>query len=502
VRPLSGLAWGLETIVKSLLAVVRIFGGILLVFSVAMLAPLLVAWAGPDGALQAYAWAVAATVGCGLLLWFLTPRKDAELMPRDGLLLVSLVWTVIPLFACLPLLFYFQQAGRPISVTDAYFETVSGLTTGATVLTGLDALPPSINFWRCFLQWMGGMGILVLTVAILPMLGVGGSQLFRAEATGPMKDTKLTPRIAATAKGLWSVYALISLLCFLAYGLSGMGWMDALMHTFTTMSLGGMSSHDASFGHFKSPVLEWVCVLFMLVASCNFALYFVALKGRSPWHMPRETEFRATLITMVGASVLVALFLLWKDAYGDWGRAFRDSFFNVVSIASTTGYATTDYGKWPMFAPILMLLLSGVATSAGSTGAGIEMVRAVILVKQARGELQRVLHPRVVNPVILNRNPISVAIIHSVLAFMLLYGATVVVLTLLLMASDMDFVTALSGIIACINNMDPGLNEIGPAGNFAGLSDVQTGICTLAMILGRLEIVSLLLLLTPSFWRR
>jgi trk system potassium uptake protein TrkH len=204
----------------------------------------------------------------------------------------------------------------------------------------------------------------------------------------------------------------------------------------------------------------------------------------------------------VGASVLVALFLLWKDAYGDWGRAFRDSFFNVVSIASTTGYATTDYGKWPMFAPILMLLLSGVATSAGSTGAGIKMVRAVILVKQARGELQRVLHPRVVNPVILNRNPISVAIIHSVLAFMLLYGATVVVLTLLLMASDMDFVTALSGIIACINNMDPGLNEIGPAGNFAGLSDVQTGICTLAMILGRLEIVSLLLLLTPSFWRR
>lgn len=487
----------------SLLAAVRILGGILLVFSVAMLAPSLVAWAGGDGALHAYAWGVAATVGCGLLLWFVPPRKHAELMPRDGLLLVSLVWTVIPLFACLPLMFYFQQAGKPISLTDAYFETVSGLTTtGATVLTGLDGLPASINFWRCFLQWMGGMGILVLTVAILPMLGVGGSQLFKAEATGPMKDTKLTPRIAATAKGLWSVYALISLLCFLAYGLAGMGWMDALMHTFTTMSLGGMSSHDASFGHFKSPVLEWICVVFMLVASCNFALYFVALKSRSPWHMLRETEFRATLMTMVGASVLVALFLLWKGTYGDWERAFRDSFFNVVSIASTTGYATTDYGKWPMFAPILMLLLSGVATSAGSTGAGIKMVRAVILVKQARGELQRILHPRIVNPVLLNRSLVSVAIIHSVLAFMLLYGATVIVLTLLLMATDMDFVTAFSGVIACINNMGPGLNEIGPAGSFAGLSDVQTWICALAMVLGRLEIVSLFLLLTPSFWRR
>ena len=488
---------------SSSLTVVRVLGAILMVFTGAMLVPLLAAWIGGDAALTAYGWGSAATFGAGLLLWAATRRARAELIPRDGILLVSLVWTVLPAFACLPLMVYFHQAGTPLSFTKAYFEMVSGLTTtGATVLTGLDALPLSINLWRCFLQWIGGMGILVLTVAILPMLGVGGSQLFKAEAAGPMKDTKLTPRIAATAKGLWSVYFLISLLCFLAFWIGGMDWADALMHAFTTMSLGGLSSHDASFGYFKSPVLEWLCVLFMVIASCNFALYFVSLRTRSMAHLLRDTEFRSTVAALIGASVLVGVYLLHQGIYEDEAQAMRMAFFNVVSIASTTGFATTDFALWPVFAPLLMLLLCGVATSAGSTGAGIKMVRAIILVKQARAEMLRILHPRVVNPIMLNGRTVPAGIIHSVLAFMLLYGGTVLVLTMLLVATGLDPVTAFSAVMACVNNTGPGLNEIGPAGNFGGLTPLQIWICTMAMILGRLEIVSLLLLFTPNFWRR
>ena len=403
----------------------------------------------------------------------------------------------------LPFLLYFDSVGRPISLTDAYFEGVSGLTTtGATVLSGLDALPSSINLWRCFLQWLGGMGILVLTVAILPLLGVGGSQLFKAEAAGPMKDAKLTPRIAATAKGLWAVYCAISVLCLLAYRLGGMTWIDAFMHTFTTVSLGGVSSHDASFAHFKSPQLEWTAVFFMAVASCNFALYFSALRSRSMARVLTDVELRSTLGLLVSGSAGVAVYLLWTGTYQDAALAVRMAFFNVVSIASTTGFATTDYAKWPAFAPVLMLMLSSVTTSAGSTGAGIKMVRAVILVQQARAELKRILHPSAVTPVLVNRNVVSSAIIHAVLAFMLLYGLTVIVLTMVLMVSGMDFVTALSAVAACINNTGPGLNEIGPAGNFAWLSDFQTWVCSFAMVLGRLEIISLLLLFTPWFWQR
>jgi len=460
---------------RSLLAVVRILGAILMTFSVAMQLP----------------------------LWFVTRRAGTEIMPRDGMLLVSLAWTVLPAFACLPLILYFEAAGRPISITRAYFEAVSGLTTtGATVRTGLDALPLSINLWRCFLQWLGGMGILVLTVAILPLLGVGGSQLFKAEAAGPMKDAKLTPRIAATAKGLWAVYFAISLACFLSFLAGGMGWADALMHTFATMSLSGFSSHDASFGYFKSPLLEWICVVFMLIASCNFALYFVSLRSRSLLHLVRDTEFRATLAVMAAGSLLVALFLYHRGTYTVAAEALRLSFFNVVSIASTTGFASTDYNTWPAFAPLLMLLMCGVATSAGSTGAGIKMVRAVILVKQVRAELLRIVHPRVVNLVLLNGRKVPAGIIHAILAFMLLYGMTVMCLTMLLVWTGLEAVTAFSAVMACVNNTGPGLNEVGPAGNFGTLSAEQTWICTMAMLLGRLDIVSLFVLFTPSFWRR
>ena len=480
-----------------------ILGVIVSIFSAIMLAPLLLSWAIGDGAWQAYPQAAALALAGGLALWLAARRHQRELQPRDAVLLVSLAWTVLPFFAALPLWFYFQQAGQPISFTDAYFEAVSGLTTtGATVLTGLDQLPASINLWRCFLQWLGGMGILVLMVAILPLLGVGGSQLFKAESAGPMKEAKLTPRIADTAKGLWGVYCALSLLCVLAFKLGGMDWVDAWAHMFATLSLGGLSTHDASFGHFRSPLLEWICVVFMLLASCNFALYFVALRQRSVRRLLADAELRGTLAALVGASLVVGLFIHWKGVSADLPEAMRMAFFNTVSIGSTTGFATTDYSLWPAFAPILMILLSGVATSAGSTGAGIKMVRAIILVKHVRAELVRVLHPNVVRPVLLNGAIVPSPVIHSILAFMLMYGGAVIGLTLVLIASGLDMVTAFSAVMACINNMGPGLNQIGPAANFIPLTDFQTCTCSFTMVLGRLEVMSLLVLFTPQFWRR
>jgi trk system potassium uptake protein len=487
------------------LRIFPVLGAILMVFSLTMLVPLGVSLFTRDGAASAYLPPMAATFAAGVLLRLAVYKvgRKLELQTRDGILLVGLVWTLLPLSAALPLLQYFHNVGAPISFTNAYFEAMSGLsTTGATVIVGLDKLPGSINLWRCFLQWMGGMGILVLAVAILPLLGVGGSQLFRAEATGPMKDSKLTPRITETAKGLWSVYALLSLACVTAYWLGGMPPLEAWTHMFATLSLGGLSSHDNNFGFFQSPTLEWVAIVFMLLASCNFALYFVALVKRQPGRVWRDVEWRATMALMLGSGLFVALLLMAKGVIHEPLDAVRTALFNVISIASTTGFATTDYTTWPVFAPIFMLLLSGIATSAGSTGAGVKMARLIILVKQARREMKRVSHPRAVHPVTLGGQVIDSATIFSVLGFMLIYGGTIIGLTMVLLLTDLPFDTAFSAVVASVNNAGPGLNEVGPAGNYAGLTDAQTWVCTLAMLLGRLEMVSFLVLFTPGFWRK
>ena len=409
---------------------------------------------------------------------------------------------ILPLFAAIPLLLVMQAIGRPLSFTHAYFEAVSGLTTtGATVLAGLDRLPLSVNMWRTFMQWIGGMGILILAVAVLPLLGVGGSQLFKAEAAGPVKDTKLTPRMTETAKGLWGVYVVFSLACALAFWLGGMAPPDAIMHMFATVSLGGLSPHDASFAYFESPLLESIALVFMLCASCNFALYFIALRKGNWRGFWRDPEMRATMAALLGGGLVVAL-LLWAKGVYDPLQALRHGMFNVVSVATTTGFATTDYLGWPVFAPVFMLLLSGVATSAGSTGGGIKMVRMLILLKQARREMTRIVHPRAVQPVRLGERVVDNRMIFSVLAFMLVYGATVITLSMVLLLTDLDMVTAFSAVLASVHCMGPGLGLLGPASNYAVLTDFQLWICTLAMLLGRLEILSFMALLTPAFWRR
>jgi trk system potassium uptake protein TrkH len=390
-----------------------------------------------------------------------------------------------------------------LSFTDAYFEAMSGLTTtGATVLSGLDDLPLSINVWRHLLVWLGGMGILVLAVAILPLLGVGGAQVFRAESAGPLKEAKLTPRIADTAKALYTVYFAISIMCFFAYRWAGMSWADAFMHMCATMGLGGFSSHDASFGYFDSPTIEAVAIFFMFVAGFNFSLHFIAWRRRSLLSYLTDPEARAYALTMVSGVLVVAAFLYYSDTYQEPEQALRYAAFNVVSIASTTGFASTDYNQWPIFAPVLMLFLCGFATCAGSTGGGIKMIRGLILLKQARREFTRILHPRAVNPVIVGDQVIENKVIFAVLAFMLIYGASIIWLTFLLLLSGLDVISAFTAIVACINNTGPGLKHVIPATNYGGLTDFETWVCTFAMLIGRLELFSVLVLFTPEFWRR
>ena len=428
-----------------------------------------------------------------------TRHAHRELTVRDGFLLVTLVWVVMPAYASLPLLFTVQG----ISFTDAYFEAVSGLTaTGATALAGLDLLAPSVNIWRCFLQLIGGLGIMLLAVAILPFLGLGGAQLYKAEMPGPMKEQRLTPRLAETARGLWGVYFVLSLGCLLAYRWGGMSWSDAFMHMCTTVGLGGMSSHDASFGYWNSPQLEWTAVLFMSLAGISFARYFMLWRQRSFSPVVRDTEVRAYLGVLGLATLLVMSMLLVERVVDDFPSAIRQAAFQVVSVATTTGYATTDYLLWPSFVPVLLLFLGCFVSCAGSTGGGIKMVRVLVLVKVAQRELVRIIHPRVVYPVALGRTIVPPDIIWAVMAFMLIYGGTMVGLTMLMLASGLDVVTAFTAIVACLNNIGPGMGKVGPAGNYAVLSDFQIWLCSAAMLLGRLEMLSVLVLFTPQFWKR
>ena len=488
----------LFSLLPALLPVFRVLSLVILMFGFTMLVPVAVSWGLHDGAESAFDEAITLTLAAGALLWLASRRTTRDLTIRDGFLLVALVWTVLPAFAGLPLII---QLGS--SFTDAYFEAASGLTTtGATVLTGLDELPASINFWRTQLVWLGGMGLIVLAVAILPLLGIGGRQMFKAETPGPMKEAKMTPRIAQTAKGLWGVYAGITLCCLLAYRWAGMDWLDAVMHSFSTMGLGGFSSHDASYAYFNSVAIEGVCVVFMLIAGMNFATHFMAVAGRSFRPYRRDPEARWFLAITLASVAGITVFLVVKDVYPGYGEAFRYALFNVVSIATTTGFSTTDYGLWPMFAPLWMLLLCSFATSAGSTGGGVKMIRAIVLYKQVNRELIRAIHPNAIYQVRIGRDALATNILFAVLAFGFVYVVCIVLMTLLLSLSGLEIVTAFSAVVASINNTGPGLAGVGPATTYAGLSDFQTWVCAFAMILGRLEIFTLLVVLTPAFWRK
>ena len=482
-----------------LLAVLHLLSMVLMLFAGCMLVPLAFSLALGDGAHWAYVQAMAATAVAGIALWSAAHRAGRELQVRDGFLLVALVWTVLPAFATLPLLLQLRE----LSFTDAYFEAVSGLTaSGATVLSGLDRLPPSLNLWRGFMIWLGGMGVIVLAVAIMPLLGVGGSQLFKAETPTPMKDTKLTPRIAETAKGLWLVYFGLTVACGIAYHWAGMNWLDALMHAFTTLGLGGFSTHDESYAYWNSPRIEAVAIVFMLIAAINFATHFLAWHRRSLGVYRVDPEAKVFL-GVVAASVLgIAAYLVWSGVYPDFGTALRYAAFNVVSIATTTGYANADFNQWPIFAPLWMLFLCSFASCSGSTGSGMKMIRALILFKQIFRELLRIIHPRVTNPVKLGGQLVENNVVFAVLAYVFVYVSCIILFTLLLTLSGADVVTAFSAAVVSLNNTGPGLAQVGPASNYAVLNDFQTWVCSFGMLLGRLELFTLLVVLTPAFWRK
>jgi trk system potassium uptake protein TrkH len=479
--------------------ILHALGLVIMLFAGTMAVPLAVSVLTGDGAQLAYDEGFGLTLFTGAALWLATRGRRGELQLRDGFLLVALTWAILPAFATLPLLLYLPE----MSFTDAYFEAVSGLTaTGATVMSGLDALPASINIWRGLLQWLGGIGVLVLAVAVLPMLGVGGRQMFKAETPGPMKENKLTPRITESAKGLWLIYAGLTALCFTAYWAAGMGWTDALMHSFTTLALSGFSSHDASFGYFDSPLLEAIAATFMLIAGINFATHFVVLRRGTLRPYAADPEAWA-FVGLMAMSVGMVTLLLWLGGtHPDAATAFRYALFNTISVATTTGYANTDYNLWPAFLGFWILFLGTFSTSSGSTGGGIKMIRARILYGQLYRELVRLLHPNMVSHVRLGHITVSNDIIFAVLAFFFVFIVCIVTMTLALMASGLDDLTAFSAVVACISNIGPGLGKVGPAATFAVLTDFQTWVCTFAMLLGRLEIFALLLVLTPAFWRK
>jgi trk system potassium uptake protein TrkH len=481
------------------LPVVALVGRMVVLFALLMLVPLAFALVSHDAAERAFLQAALVTLACGVVMSLLTRRFRRELLPRDGFVLVGMTWLVLPAFGALPMLLALPD----LSVADAYFESMSAFTaTGATALSGLDRMPLSVNVWRCFMQWVGGLGIIVLAVAILPLLGVGGSQLFKAETAGPMKDQKLTPRIADTARAIWGTYGLLSLSCMLAYRAAGMSWPDAFMHMNSTVSLGGFSSYDASLGHWNSLAVEVVAVVFMMLSGVNLLLYYASWRAKSLGPLWRNAEARAFYAVIAASIVLITAFLVGTGEHADLGAALRQASFHVISVATTTGYATHDYAQWPLFAPLWMILLGCFATCAGSTGGGIKMVRLLLLVKQSHREMVRIVHPNVVNPVVLGGMAVGDRVMQSVIAFMMTYGATLVALTMVLLFSGLDVVTAFTAVIACVNNIGPGLGDVGPAVNYGGLNDFQTWVCTFAMMLGRLELLAVLVLFTPAFWRK
>lgn len=481
-----------------LLAVINILGRLLSVFSLTYLLPIVSALWYQDGTLVTFAISMATCAFIGLALALATAGAHRDLKARDGFLLVTLAWTLTAAIATAPLILH-----HDLSFTDAFFETMSGLTTtGATVMVGLDTLAPSLNLWRHTLHWLGGMGIIVLAVAILPMLGVGGMQLLRAEVPGPIKDQRLTARIADTALILWSVYVGITVVCLLALKLAGMSWLDAICHAFSTMSLGGFSTRDASVGAFDSAVIEAVLILFMILSALNFATHYLAWHTASLKPYRRDAEVKGVLGLLLLGILICTLYLWVEGTYESFWTALRFGAFNLVSLATTTGFVTTDYSLWPAFVPYFMLLLTTLTCSSGSTGGGIKMIRTFILTRQSTRELRRLLHPTMAAPLTIGGMPIPNGVVFAVLGFIVLYFISIVNLTFLLIFGGLDVISAFTAVVACITNSGPGLGQVGPATNYQSLTDYEIWILSFTMLLGRLEVFSVLVLLTPDFWRK
>ncbi|MBE0483003.1 MAG: potassium transporter [Bacterioplanes sp.] len=479
-----------------LTVIARILGILLMLFSVAMLPPILVSMWYDDGATQAFFSAMALIFGIGFISWLPVRAVRKELRIRDGFVIAASFWLTLGLAGTLP----FMLADNPgLDFADAFFESLSGwTTTGATVMTGLDTLPKSILWYRQQLQWLGGMGIIVLAVAILPMLGIGGMQLYRAEMPGPMKDAKLTPRIAETAKALWYIYVTLTIACAAAYWVAGMDLFDAITHSFSTVGIGGFSTYDASIGHFDNVAIEMIAVFFMLIAAMNFSLHFFAWRYKSIRHYFRDSEARFFLFIMAGG-MLLTVFALWLTNTYNAVDSVRYGIFELVSIATTAGFATADFSSWPVFLPVLLFMMAFIGGCTGSTGGGMKVIRILLIYKQGVREVRRLIHPNAIMPVKLGKRPVDDRILQAVWGFFSVYIVTFMVMMLALMATGLDQVTAFSAVGSCLNNLGPGLGDV--AAHYGDISDTAKWLLALTMLLGRLEIFTLLVLISPTFWR-
>ena len=478
-------------------AVLKILGVLLMMFSITVLPSLVIALIAEDGATMPFLVTFLITLLVGLTLWGPLRAHRGELRVRDGFVIVVLFWTVLAGFGSIPLLL---SSNPQLNLTDALFESMSGLTTtGATVLTGIDHLPPSILYYRQQLQWLGGMGIIVLAVAVMPMLGVGGMQLYRAETPGPMKDSKLTPRITETAKALWYIYLGLTVACALGYWFAGMTLFDAVGHSFSTVAIGGFSTHDQSIGYYDSPWILAIATVFMLVSAINFALHFTAVRARRPGVYLKDPEVRAFAGFIITVAVVAVVMLIYWHSFDTVGETLWHGVFQVVSVGTTTGFTTSGYHWWPSFLPVMLIIMSAVGGCAGSTAGGMKMIRAVLLYKQGRREIEKLIHPSALIPIKLGAKPVPDHVINAVWGFFALYILSYVGLSIAMTATGADLVTAFSAVTACLNNLGPGLGTV--ADNYKDLDNIGKWILCAAMLLGRLEIFTLLVLLSPAFWR-
>ena len=485
--------------VSKVMPIIHVLSKLGLLFSLLLAVPTLMSYFYHDSAFIVFAYTALTVLLVSCVTWVLTLRFNRELRPRDGFTLVLMLWLGFAVVAAMPIYFYMPS----MSFTDAFFEAMSGLTTtGATVISGLDTLDPSVNFWRHMLNWLGGMGIIVLAVAILPMLGVGGTQLFKAEIPGMDKESKMAPRISQVAKRLWFAYALATAAAFVSLHIAGMDWFDALCHAMSAVALGGFSTHDDSIAYFDSVAVEWTLMFFTVWGGINFASHFTALGNRSLQVYWKDEECRTMLLVLSGSILISALYLWQQDVYQSLGEALRFVSFNFVSIGLASGFSNTDFAQWPLIVSLWMFFLSNVLASSGSMGGGIKNVRALVLFKFSLREMLILLHPRAVRTVKVNNRSIPDRMALTVMSFIFIYFMTVIVFSFLLMAAGLDFLSAFTAVIACITNAGPGLGAVGPSHNYAALSDVQKWLCTAVMLLGRLEIFTVLILLTPAYWKK
>lgn len=477
--------------------IIRILGLLVALFSVTMIPPAIVSVSFNDGSGLPFVLAFFLCLVTGLLFWYPNRFHRNELRAKEGFLIVVLFWSVLASFAALPFLLLEQPE---MSVADAFFESFSGLTTtGATVIQGLDFLPKSVLFYRQQLQWLGGMGIIVLAVAILPILGVGGMQLYRAETPGPVKDSKMTPRIADTAKHLWYIYLSLTIACSAAYWVAGMDWFDAICHAFSTIAIGGFSTHDASMGYFNSPAINLICVVFLWIAAINFALHYAAVRGKSILSYLRDPELKAFFFIQFALILICFWVLLDKEVYDSSKMALDQALFQAVSISTTAGFATENFAAWPLFLPILLIFSSFVGGCAGSTGGGLKVIRVFLLFLQGKREVDRLIHPKAIYSIKLGKRALPERVVEAVWGFFSAYALVFVVIMVSLIGTGMDDITAFSATAATLNNLGPGLGDV--AANYADVTDAGKWLLIVAMLFGRLEVFSLLVLLSPTFWR-